>query len=100
VQFFPNWKLDEQTLRSSRRGTSILRSSLEAMIPDRIASSLDRWLMKRWQRIWQTRYAHLSDDERSRKFHCSEYLSTAYGQDYQEVILDSFRDRLREHRLN
>ena len=97
TQFFPNWKIDERLLRSDRRGTSVVRNTFEEMMPDRIADRLDRWLMAQWQRLWRTRYANLSDEERNRKYHCSEYLSTAYGEDYQDTILRSFDARLHEH---
>jgi hypothetical protein len=97
TRFFPNWKLDESMLRSERLGTSIVCTMVESIIPDRFAGRLDRWLMYKWQRIWNTRYAHLSDEERNRKYQCSEYLSTAYGEDYQESVLRSFRGRLKAY---
>ncbi len=99
TQFFPNWKVDDRLLRSHRRAASIVRNMLEWVIPDRIAGRLDRWLMLKWQRIWQTRYAHLGEDERNRKYQCSDYLSTAYGEDYQDTILSSFRVRLRDYNV-
>jgi hypothetical protein len=97
AQFFPNWKIDERLLRTDREATSTVQSFLERMIPDGIANHLDRWLMFKWQRIWKTRYAHLDDEERDRKFQCSESLSTAYGKDYQETVLSAFGVRLRKY---
>jgi hypothetical protein len=97
--YFPNWKVDENLHRSDRRGQSTVRTIIESMIPDRIADRLDRWLLLKWQRIWKTRYSHLSDAERDRKYQCSEYLSTAYGEDYQDTILRAFDDRLRHYEI-
>jgi hypothetical protein len=102
LEYFPNWqswKLDDPALRTGRTGAHIVQRCLESMIPDRIARPLDRWLMSRWQRIWHIRYAHLPEEERSRKFHCSEHLSTAYGEDYQQSILHSFQHRLKMYAL-
>jgi hypothetical protein len=97
VQFFPNWKIDERPLRNDGESTSSVQRFLEWTIPESIANRLDRWLMSQWQRIWNTRYAHLNNGERDRKFQCSEYLSTAYGEDYQEAVLRAFGVRMREY---
>jgi hypothetical protein len=97
TQFFPNWRIDESLLRTDREDTNTVRSVLEWIIPDSIADDLDRWFMLKWQRLWKMRYPDLDDEERNRKFQCSEYLSTAYGEDYQEPVLDAFGLRLREY---
>jgi hypothetical protein len=99
TQFFPNWKFDGPNADSRRRKAGIIRNMLERVVPDRIASRLDRWLLSKWKRVWETRYAHLAEDERNRKYQCTEYLSTAYGEDYQEYILNSFQVRLREYNV-
>jgi hypothetical protein len=77
--YFPNWNIDAEVLQSDQKATSMTRTLLELMIPDGVADRLDHWLLLKWQRIWNTRYAHLADEERNRKYQCSEYLSTAYG---------------------
>jgi hypothetical protein len=99
LEYFPNWEPDEHVRRSDRTRASMLQRCMELLLPDRIARPLDRWLMSQWQRIWQRRYAHLPEEERTRKFQCSEHLSTAYGEDYQRTVLDSFQHRLKGYQL-
>ena len=99
TQFFPNWKIDERILRSDRTGKSVMREILELIIPDRIADRLDPWLMLKWQQMWRTRYAQLSDEELNRKYQCSSYSSTAYGGDYQGSILRAFENRLHGYQV-
>jgi hypothetical protein len=94
LQYFPNWRIAERFHRSDRTGKSVVREFLELLIPDRIADRLDHWLMLKWQEVWRTRYPQLSDQERNRKYQCSSYHSTAYGEDYQESILRAFEGKL------
>jgi hypothetical protein len=53
--------------------------------------------MIRWRRLWQKRYAHLTEMERRHKFCCETSISTAYGEDYQQKILTQYSLRLRQY---
>lgn len=99
LEYFPNWQLDESKIRSDRIAANALQYCLELILPDRVATRLDRWLLSQWQHIWQTRYAHLPEQVRRHNFHCSEHLSTAYGEDYERPVLDSYHHRLEVHDL-
>ena len=99
TQFFPNWKIDERLLHPDRERASVVSGFVEWIIPDHVAQRLDRWLMLKWQLIWQTRYSNLSDEERHRKFRCSEYISTAYGEDYQDRVVRAVKVRLQTYNV-
>jgi len=98
--FFPNWNL-------SRLGCSIASEYAEGVThrddkphPVHFLDRVDHWLMIRWKDLWQRRYAHLSDEERRHKFRCETSISTAYGEDYQQKILQQYSQRLRQYGIS
>ncbi len=65
-----------------------------------ILDRIDLWLMLRWRTLWQRRYAHLSDEERRRKYRSEMSISTAYGEDYQQKVLTQYFARLRQYGIS
>jgi hypothetical protein len=97
--YFPNWLETAATGHRVTKGSSLIRSVLESLLPERLGDRIDRWLMRKWQRIWILRYPHLQEAERDHKFQCGPGISTAYGEDFQQKVLSMYRVRLQDHGL-
>lgn len=67
---------------------------IDLFITDEQLDALDNWLIRRWQRIWENRYATLPAEKRNELFRCNLYVSTAYAQDSLKKTLDLYRQRL------
>lgn len=89
----------EQGMPASHRPSdrSSFQSIVEFLIPSAVADRVDHWLLHLWQRVWERRYAHLSSNERSARFACTPYLSTAYGTDIANEVQEAWSRRLREY---
>lgn len=94
-EFFPHWELSEHPRVTHNR--PLVRTVLENVLPRRLADRLEVSLMARWQRIWNRRYAHLSDADRNHMFRCLPGISTAYGEDFQRKVLNTYAYRLRKY---
>lgn len=98
-EYLPNASAVAQDSFHKENDTSFLQRFLEALIPPFVADRLDPRLLSYWKTMWRRRYPELTDDQRSRLFRSSFYLSTAYGQDFLTQILKSYRNRLEQFRL-
>jgi hypothetical protein len=94
--YFPNLRWGADTTPTPGARASVLQKLIELAIPDKIGDRLDAWLMSRWMKLWNWRYAHLDKEKRSRLFRCSRFLSTAYGEDFQSKILSGYFLRLKQ----
>jgi hypothetical protein len=100
MDFFPNW---DPSSASQPEGPSSLNGfdgTSERHILAPILDRLDHWLMIRWRRLWQRRYAHLAEEERRHMFRCDASISTAYGEDYQQKILTQYFFRLQQYGIS
>lgn len=95
--FFPNWKpavVGGLAVGDPVNGRERCDSGSSI---ERFLDRVDLWLMVRWRQLWQRRYADLSNEERQHKFRCETSISTAYGEDYQQRILEQYSLRLRKY---
>ncbi|MGH2567859.1 MAG: hypothetical protein ACRDGA_05930, partial [Bacteroidota bacterium] len=94
--YFPNWNIalaDEHTVSDGR---SLLQRTFELPFDNRWGDRLDHWLMQQWRQLWKRRYPVLDDEERERLFLCRSFISTAYGEDFLNKVMDSYKKRLKE----
>jgi hypothetical protein len=98
-EFFPHWDMGSTGCVEEEDSRSIVQRVVESFLPEIAGDELDSWLLGRWRQVWQRRYAHLSEEERNHKFRCDSFISTAYGEDFQQKVLAQYAYRLRHYRI-
>ncbi len=98
--FFPNFDSASLPRPVVNERRSIVQALLE--IPFRLIPSerLDRFLMQRMQRVWASRYPRFDEQTRHRIFRSTRGESRAYAGNYQDRILELYRQKLTEFNLN
>lgn len=94
-EFFPNRR--ELKPADERNTPLVFQSFFEKLVPAKFADRVEKILMYRWQGIWNRRYAHLSESDRNHRFRCMPGISTAYGEDFQQRVLNKYAYRLQQY---
>ncbi len=89
--FLPNWEFSCPNGSMIGPGRSFVQRGIEFLLQLFPADKLDRWLMERWKKIWQSRHAYLSEDQRDMQFQCSPHVSTRWDNDYYRDILSKIQ---------
>ncbi|MCS7228404.1 MAG: hypothetical protein NZ923_00035 [Candidatus Kryptonium sp.] len=55
----------------------------------------DLFLMNKWEKIWQKRYPHLTNEERDLMFRCRPYVSKAHPNNFQNFVLTNYEEKLK-----
>jgi hypothetical protein len=97
--YLPNWRVDPSSIRGARTKGSRMQHLLESLTPPRLADRLDDFLMKKWSDLWKRRHPDLDDGRRRCQYLCLKHMSTAYGRDFSQAILDAYRARLEQYGL-
>jgi len=80
--------------------TSKFQHLAESLLDLFLSDRFDQRLMNLWKWVWMRRYPELSDEQRERQFRSLPYLSTAYGSDQMNRILEAYQARIAEHHLS
>ncbi len=94
--FLPNARPEREEIPAGEdRHDSRVRSLLERFLEFLPLAYIDRSIMSVTQRHWNRKYPSLSTADRNERFQSTADISTAYGHDYQRLILDAYVRRLR-----
>ncbi len=98
-KFFPNFDTSALARPAVNERPSILQRLFEAPFFLFPSEWLDRFLMERMQGIWASRYPMVDKQTRHRIFRSTRGESRAYAGNYQDRVLQIYRKKLTEFRL-
>lgn len=98
-EYFPNFDISCIALPKVNERHSTLQKLLEIPFMFLPSDTIDDWLMHSMARIWQRRYPEFDDETRDRIFKCSQHESRAHIGNFQDKVLASYKQRLRNFGL-
>jgi hypothetical protein len=94
-RFLPNWKLQLPSQTTVAEQRSPLQKAAETLLNFLSLDIIDERLMKAMKQVWRKRYRNLSEEKLNELFQSTRSVSTAYGHDYQKIILHEYHRRLK-----
>ncbi len=97
--YFPNFDPDGPAHITATMKSSMVQRGMERLFAYVDADALDDRLMRAMRLVWKRRYPDMDDDTRERILRSTKKESRAYLGDFEQKILEAYRNNLREYHL-
>ena len=94
-KFFPNFDPDLLPRPAPSERQSIVQKFLERALGVLPCDRIDTFLLGLMQHVWARRYPQFDDEGRRRHFRSTKHESRAYPNNYQDVVLGRYEEKLR-----
>lgn len=98
--FFPNFSLARMNILKTNNRRSTLQKIIETLFPHNFALQLDRWLMKRTENIWKSRYPEYDAETRDRIFKCQPDESRTFVRHFEKIFFERYNAALKKFHIS